>query len=86
MPRAKLRDARARDKTPLIILFNTIIPDLATTPLHAIRGDFFFLFSPFFSGPLAIAPAGRGTIDSRAKRDYSYFDAIGLFMPEESDL
>jgi len=62
----------------MIILFDAIIPspDLVTTPLHAIRGDFFpFLF---FFGSLAIIPGGRGTIDLRAKRDYSYFDAIGL--------
>lgn len=39
----------------MIILFDAIIPspDLVTTPLHAIRGDFFFL--SFFDS-LAIIP------------------------------
>lgn len=55
MPRAKLQVARARatKRHCMIILFDAIIasPDLAATPLHAIRGDFspsFFLFFLFF--------------------------------------
>lgn len=81
MPRAKLQVARARatKRHCMIILFDAIIasPDLAATPLHAIRGDFspsFFLFFLFF---FFGSPAVMGR-SIRAKRDYSYFDAIGL--------
>lgn len=89
MPRAKLQVARARatKRHCMIILFDAIIasPDLAATPLHAIRGDFspsFFLFFLFFFFWFA---GGHGTIDSRETRLF-IFRRNRIVMLKESDL
>jgi len=79
-----------RDETPLygnIIRYDYSSLDLAVTSLHAIRGN---SSRPFFSSSSSSSSSSspprftgdrsrrRGTIDSRAGRDYSYFSAIGL--------